>query len=292
MIGGLVLGVLLIVPPAEAATAVVGDAKALYRDARFSEAVVKLDTAIAAMRSGDLTSARAVLAEAYLHLGLAHLGLSDRAAAFAAFKELARLEPERQLDADVYAPKVRRLLEEARAEAARETPPAMAAAPSPTAPARTGRSPLWIVAGGAVVAGGVVVATQIGGDATPNVVPSLTLNGTSNNGGTFSCRAGLVFRIGASNLTSRAVRVGRFNLTLHSSTPPCVSHSAPVFGDSVDAPELPPRANDVQIRRVDLAGDLCKPPNGSADGCNWQATLVLETDVGNFGRDFQFSTVP
>jgi len=291
VIGGLALGLLLAVPPpAEATTAVVDDAKALYREARFSEAVVKLDSAIAALRSGDREQARAVLAEAYLHLGLAHLALSDRAAAFAALKELARLDPERQLDADVYAPKVRRLFEEARAEARRDTPPAPAVTAAPAPPAKTGRLPLWIAGGGAAAAA-VVVATRIGGDSTPSVVPSLTLNGTSD-GGPHSCRAGLLFRIGASNPTSRTVRVSRFNLTLQSSTPPCVSHSAPVFGDAIEAPELAPHANDIQIRRVDLAADLCRPPNGSADGCTWQANLVLETDVGNFGRDMQFSTAP
>jgi hypothetical protein len=295
MIAAFALALLLAAPSDESATAVVDDAKALYREARFSEAVVKLDSAIAAMRSADREQARAVLAEAYLHLGLAHLALSDRTAAFAAFKELARLDPERQLDADIYAPKVRRLFEEARAEARREAtpPPAGATAPPtpPMLPPRAGLSPLWI-AGAAAAAGGVaVVATQTGGEGTPSIVPSLTLNGTTA-GGSHSCAAGLIFRVGASNPTSRAVRVTRFNLTLQSSTPPCISHSAPVFGDGLESAQLPPRASDVQLRRMDLAGDLCKPPNGSADGCLWQANLVLETDVGNFGRDLQFSTVP
>ena len=272
-------------------------AKALYRDARFSEAVLKLDSAIASMRAGDLAPVRAPLADAYLYLGLAHLGLNDRPAAFAAFKDLARLDPDRQLDPEVYAPKVRRLFEEARAEVRRESPPSAApvAAPSASAPETPSRvkdrSRVWLAATAAgLAAGGVIVATR-GGESASDILVSLTLNGASN-GASFSCQGALLLRVGATNPTSRTVRVNRFNLLLQSSTVPCVSHPAPVFGDSLHVQELAPHATDVEVRSVDLAGDLCSPPNGSPDGCNWQANVVLQTDIGNFGRDLQFSTTP
>ena len=290
MIGAAVVVWLSAAAPGESAPVLLEDAKTLYRDARFSEAVLRLDSAIASMRAGDLAAVRLHLADAYLHLGLAHLGLNDRPAAFAALKDLARLDPDRQLDPEVYAPKVRRLFEEARDEVRREAPAVpKAGADTPAAPA--GRSRLWLAGVGAAAAAGGVLVVAGGGESGSGIVPSLTLNG-GGNGAAFSCQGGLLLRIGATNPTSRTVRVDRFNLMLHSSTPPCVSHPAPVFGDSVDVQELRPGATDVQIRRIDLAGDLCQPPNGSPNGCSWQANVVLQTDVGNFGRDFQFSTTP
>jgi hypothetical protein len=278
-------------PPPRAAAAV-EEAKALYRNAAFAEAVLELRAAIDALLTLDDSSVqKSRLSDAYLYLSLSHLGLNQREAAQQAFQELVRLDPGRQLDPEVYAPKVLELFAEARVEVERETTANSAASALPPAAASPPRGPTrkwwWAGAGAAAVAGGVALVTHDRAPA-PAVLALLTLNGEV--GGTFSCSGGLFFRLSASNPTGQAVRLDRFNLTFTSSSASCASHGAPVFGDAVEVRELPPDSADVQLRRMDLNADLCQPPNGNRDGCTWQANVVLQTDVGNFGRDLQFTT--
>jgi len=140
------------------------------------------------------------------------------------------------------------------------------------------------------VAAGVVILSGSQGHPSAAIVPSLTLN--NQNGGSFSCGGGLLFRLAASNPTNRSVHVNRFNLTLSATSAPCVSHAAPLFGEGLAAFDLPAGTADVLLRQADLKGDLCGPPNGRPEGCAWQANVVVETDIGNFGRDLQFTTTP
>jgi hypothetical protein len=142
-------------------------AKQLYEGASFTEAVTLLQSALRRLEVLRSTQARVqVLGDAYLHLALAQLGAGQRGDAKDAFRRLVRLDPKRQLDPDVFAPKVRALLEEARAEVAGE---GRDAAALPSAPARSSKRGALFIAGGAVsaAAAGAAVAFGVGSSAAP-----------------------------------------------------------------------------------------------------------------------------
>jgi len=103
--------------PTSAGDAELEEAKRCYRGARFEETIRRLEDAVVQLdRERSLEVRRIHLADAYLHLGLAHLALGQRTQAREAFREMLALDEEIQLDPDIYAPKVLELLEEARAQ--------------------------------------------------------------------------------------------------------------------------------------------------------------------------------
>jgi hypothetical protein len=144
------------------------DAKSLYRSAYFPEAIRKLHAVVARIQAERVVQARTLqLADAHLHLGLCYLALDDSDSAKQSFKQVVRLDPQRRLDPQVYAPKVRELFADARSEVEAEPAPAATAPPSSAQKGKTkGRSPLpYVLLGGAAAAGAAVAAG--GGGKTP-----------------------------------------------------------------------------------------------------------------------------
>jgi len=93
------------------------DARTMYQDARFAEAIVKLQEGIDRLKAVEGLGQRQLqLRDAYLHLALAHFALGHGDTTKQAFKAMLDVDPEARLDADVYAPRVLELLEEARNE--------------------------------------------------------------------------------------------------------------------------------------------------------------------------------
>jgi hypothetical protein len=116
------LSILLCVSAAPALAAAAGAdepdlaaGKSRYSEARFAEAIPLLQEAVRALepQRGD-AAANDQLADAYLHLGLSYFALRDLATAKDAFRNVLRLDASRQLDPEVYAPKVVELFEQAR----------------------------------------------------------------------------------------------------------------------------------------------------------------------------------
>jgi hypothetical protein len=100
------------------------EARALYGEAKFPEAIARLNVFVGRLESlPDFPRRDEQLVEACLLLGLAHVALDDLPSARASFKRVLRVRPDRRLDPEVYAPKVVMLFEEARAEAAKEATP-------------------------------------------------------------------------------------------------------------------------------------------------------------------------
>lgn len=154
------------------------EAKALYREAKFAQAIAKLQLVVARLEQAGDRGARGGQADAHLHLALSYIALNDPAAARESLKAMLRLDPERRLDPQVYAPKVVALFEEAKAEVAKEPPVVAAAAPTPAASvspaAKKGRSKVpLIVLGGGVAAAGVAIAASAGG--SPAVTNDIAL---------------------------------------------------------------------------------------------------------------------
>jgi hypothetical protein len=102
-------------PAAAADEAGLAAGKSLYSEARFAEAIPVLQGAVRALEPQRAeATVRDQLADAYLHLGLSYFALRDTATAKDAFRNVLRLDASRRLDADVYAPKVVELFEQAR----------------------------------------------------------------------------------------------------------------------------------------------------------------------------------
>ena len=142
-------------------------AKVLYERASFADAIVLLQDAVRRLETvREAEGRRLALSDAYLHLALAELGAGERGEAKAAFRRLVRLDPERRLDPEIYAPKVLALLEEARAEIVAEAPIAT------VAPARRGGSKALLIGGlASAVAGGAALALASGGGSPPPAAP-------------------------------------------------------------------------------------------------------------------------
>jgi hypothetical protein len=143
--------------------------KALVREAKFAQAVATLHGVVVRLeQAGEARALSARLGEAHLHLALAYLALDDPAAATESLKALARADPARRLDPDVYAPKVIELLREARSQVEHEAPDsrqsAEEAAAGTTERGRS-RAPLILAIAGAGAAGTAAALAAGGRDA-------------------------------------------------------------------------------------------------------------------------------
>lgn len=166
------------------------EAKGLYREAKFAQAIARLQRVVARLEPLVDARARDAQADAHLHLALSYIALNDPAAAKESLKAMLRLEPARRLDPQVYAPKVIAVFEEASNEVAKEPParpekPSVVAlppkpsgaTPRPAPPKKGGSKTPFILlgVGGAAVAG-IAIASSSSSDAPiPN---DITLVGT------------------------------------------------------------------------------------------------------------------
>jgi hypothetical protein len=152
-------------------------AKSLVRDGRFAQAVAKLQGVVVRLEQvGQAQAHNARLGEAHLHLALAYLALDDPAAAKESLKALARVDPARRLDPEVYAPKVIALFEEARAESTREPASPQPGAPPSSVGAQPKKGsktvPLLIAAGGAAGIGAALAAGGSTGSGSGSSTPT------------------------------------------------------------------------------------------------------------------------
>lgn len=163
------------------------EAKALYREAKFAQAIAKLDRVVGRLEQmRDLQARRIQLSDAHLHLALSYVALNDPTAAKESLKQMLRADRNRKLDPDVYAPKVIELFEEAKKEVAVE--PAAAAPPPPSATAKKGgsKAPLILLGAAAAAGGGLALAKGGGGTtgatpaATPTALPMPTVSGSND----------------------------------------------------------------------------------------------------------------
>ncbi len=154
------------------------EAKTLYREARFTDAIVRLQNTIERLKLlKNLQARKTNLGDAYLHLALSYFALAELPLAKAQLTNVLRSDPDRQLDPQIYAPQVIALFEEARKEVAKE-PATAAAVPAPAsssqaAVAKKGgsKAPLILLGAAAAAGGGIAVAKGGGGSAgaTPTV---------------------------------------------------------------------------------------------------------------------------
>jgi hypothetical protein len=107
--------------------------------------------------------------------------------------------------------------------------------------------------------------------------------------GTFACSGGLSFVTSVENQTSSAIRVDTISLTFTSvAGSACSNHAAPID------PQIgmtAPAGVATEIRRVDLAGDLCSAPYGAA-GCQWLGKATVATSLGTLTNEIAFTTGP
>jgi hypothetical protein len=112
----------------------------------------------------------------------------------------------------------------------------------------------------------------------------LRLNAQKN--GTFSCSGGLFFVANVLNQTNAALRVDTLSLAFTKVAGSCANHSAPL---SPNVDMVVPPGISTEIRRADLAGDLCEGPFGEA-GCEWLAKVSLSTSFGVLTDEIAFAT--
>jgi len=143
-------------------------AQSLYQDARFSEAITRLEALTPRLAAAPETTRQPQLSEAHLLLALSYLALNDRASAKRHFVQLLQIDPTRRLDPDVYAPKVIELLEEAKLEV-----PPSSARPTPAASPDRGKkgSKLPLILLGVAGAGGGIAVVAGGGSRAPASTP-------------------------------------------------------------------------------------------------------------------------
>ena len=149
------------------------EAKTLYREARFTDAIVRLQNTIERLKLlKNLQARKTNLGDAYLHLALSYFALAELPLAKAQLTNVLRSDPDRQLDPQIYAPQVIALFEEARKEVAKE--PAAAAPPPPSATAKKGgsKAPLILLGAAAAAGGGIAVAK--GGGSSAGATPTLS----------------------------------------------------------------------------------------------------------------------
>src|SRR5688572_28999432 len=141
----------------------------------YNGAIVTLDGAATALRLSKDPSRTKDLAQAYLYLGIAYVGLGHEMSAKANFREALGQSGDLNLSPTLFPPKVIELFEVAK----QESRPAVAAAP---AREKKGGSGKVLLIGGlaAVAVGGAALAAGGGGEDTPTAPTDTreTLNAT------------------------------------------------------------------------------------------------------------------
>jgi hypothetical protein len=147
---------------------VLSEGRTLVQQGNFESAVLKLDEATRVL-AGDATRTRA-LADAYLLLGIAYVGLNQELNARAKFMEVLKKEPQLHLSELTYSKQVIRVFEAARQE---------------LYPKKKKRFlPLLLIAGGGTAATGTAIAaSSSGGDAPTTTLPGSTTSTTTGAGG-------------------------------------------------------------------------------------------------------------
>lgn len=210
-------------------------AKGLYRNGKFAEAVVMLQSVVEGLSPfRDLHVRRLQLADACLHLALSHLALGDRDGAKQSFKDMLRVDPGGSLDPGVYAASVITIFEEVKSEATAELQPPLSASAGrgqdPTkgslekAKSRSHRTKVVLGSAGLAVAGAALI-----------------LSGTGDSGFTVTCApSALVLETGATTTcTVRSAEDVAITVSLACSGLPA---GIPCRFDPVTLP-LPPKAS-------------------------------------------------
>jgi len=117
--------------------------------------------------------------------------------------------------------------------------------------------------------------------------PSLALAVNGRQSGSFECNDGIVFAVNVANPGSHQVQVESLSLELQSESRECETHQAPISSDV--SKTVPPGAT-LEIRRVDLAGDLCRGTAGPP-GCAWRAIASSRTSQGMLSDEIRFETM-
>ncbi|MEK6681532.1 MAG: 6-bladed beta-propeller [Nitrospirota bacterium] len=95
--------------------------KKYYEDSEFIKAIEELRKAVDLLeRTSKERSRNNDLIDAHIHLGLAYVGVNETEKAKFQFKEALRLDPEKKLNEDFYAPKVIKLFNKAKDEVKQE----------------------------------------------------------------------------------------------------------------------------------------------------------------------------
>jgi hypothetical protein len=145
----------------------------------------------------------------------------------------------------------------------------------------------------------VVVLTACGSGSSPPTTPvtqpaptgqaSVDLRLNAQKSGTFACSGGLFFVTSVLNQTTAPLRVESLTLTFTKvAGADCANHAAPIDPQIGMAA---PSGLSTEIRRVDLAGDLCGAPYGAA-GCQWLGKATVATSFGTLTDEIGFTTGP
>jgi DNA-binding beta-propeller fold protein YncE len=95
--------------------------KKYYEDSEFIKAIEELRRAVDLLEKTSRERSRNNdLIDAHIHLGLAYIGVNETERAKLQFKDALRLDPERKLNEDFYAPKVIKLFNKAKDEVKQE----------------------------------------------------------------------------------------------------------------------------------------------------------------------------
>ena len=152
----LVLGAALVIMPlplrAQSGDPELAQGVRQVRDGDFEGAVTTLESVVRRLSSVPERSRE--LVQAYVNLGVAYVALDQRDAARSRFGDALARDRNLKLSTAEYSPKVLAVFEEARQRARQ------------AAQGRKGSKAPYVVAGAAVVAGGVVLATRGGSDAS------------------------------------------------------------------------------------------------------------------------------
>jgi hypothetical protein len=139
-----------------------------------------------------------------------------------------------------------------------------------------------------VVASLLALALACGSDNPGQPDPGLAVDLTLNGGqlGAFSCDGGLFFAVDVRNVSQKTIRLQRLAMRFDPTDGSCQQQTAPIdptLGISLDA------GQSTQVRRVDLAGQLCGAPSGSPR-CTWTATAEVASEEGSARDQLGFST--
>ena len=131
------------------------------REGEFAAAVVTLDAV--AQRLQGQEGATEPLTRAWVYLGLAYLGLEQTARARSSLAEALRTDPDLELSPQDHPPRLVRLFDEVRQEAASPAPTARPAEDEPASGGGASTKLLLLGAGGAAAAGAAFALGAGGG---------------------------------------------------------------------------------------------------------------------------------